>query len=440
MSKFALIPLAGRSGAGAVGVIEALSGRSERSAPAVEPTLVELLDVNLYESGQRAYAAFRHLPELRRSFRLLPSSGPIFLRVPDSEPFEGLAKENSRSAELGLALALLMQERDSSLSTVAATGTLELPPNGGSEDRLIGPVGGLREKFTAIGAHIRLRKGGDWGESLMILTPLRTLDGEPLGEAHAGEILDLRRTAAAAGVKIDLRPVGTLREAAEVVGALRRRRHPLEWLARVGAAGAALGLAQAWALAVSAFEPMRMSFAPVFTQGVEIETPVRSRERAQDGKILSQDACVGPDNLQHVPIDEGLTLSVSVRSRAPLWAHDFLMVTAGDSGRDPKVFPMAALPAEARPRRASEDEIVWGLRAAFVAPAEEMKIVLLGRKFDAFDSEAVLLGLREAMRVANPENRINAAVNHLANYGAVMLDYSFRVVEKLEGCEFAEAL
>lgn len=439
MSKFVLIPMAGRSGAGAVGVIEAVSGRSERSAPTIEPALVELLDVNLYKSGQRAYAAFRHLPALRRSFRLLPSSGQIFLRVPDSEPFEGLAEENSGSAELGLALALLMQERGSPLSTVAATGTLKFPPNGGSQDRLIGPVGGVREKFAAIGAHIRMRKGGDWGSRLMLLAPREALTGEPFAEAHEEDLLTLQQEAAAAGVKIDLRLVGSLKEAAAAVGAFGRRLHPLEWPARVGALAAAAGILQASVLIVSALEPMKMSFAPVVVEGLgEFETPARSQPPPIRGVYLLQKHCVGRDELPQVPFNEGLTISVSVRSQAPFWAHDFLVVSAGDSGEDPKVFPMASLSMEGRPRKTEAGEIVWGLRLTFTEPAEEMKIFLLGRKFGTFDSAAIATGVAKAMREARPENRLNAALHHLANSGAdEMLDYGFRVVEKLE-CEFAE--
>ncbi len=93
-----------------MGAIEAVSGWSDYTPiPETDPSVVELNDVNLYESGLTA----RRLPQARRALRLLSSSDAMRLRAVDRIVFRGLSEENGRSAELGLALALLMLERPS---------------------------------------------------------------------------------------------------------------------------------------------------------------------------------------------------------------------------------------------------------------------------------------------------------------------------------------
>ncbi|MDD2870008.1 hypothetical protein [Neomegalonema sp.] len=442
MSKSVLIPLAGGERGGTVGVVEATDERPDHEAPGVDPALIELIDVELYKSGKTARRAARRLPQARRSFRLLSSSQAIFLRVADDAPFEGLAEENGRSAELGLALALLMLERESPLSTIAATGALELPPTDASRDRLIGPVSGLSEKFAALGEHLRQRKGGDWGHSLMILTPSLTLEGAPVAKAHDGDLRDLRLAAASVGVAIDLRPVERLSEAARSVQALRRRKHPREWLARIGAAALSALAALATALAVWASAPLEMGFASTSVEGVgEVRTPVRSLFLQPSGRLVPQPPCLDAGPLPLVPFGQNLTFHVSTQGgAAPLWAHDFLIVTAGKALIDGEpslmFYPLEKLRASGNPpRKTAQGEVVWSASLTMASLVEEeMTLFVLGRRFGSFDVAALRNDLSAAMRAVPADKRLNIAGIHLTGLGFRMLDYSFRVVKNQGDC------
>lgn len=443
MNKSVLIPLAGRRGeSGRVGVIQTTDRRPQyEPAKGVHPVTAGLMDVELDKAGKVALQAARQYPRPRSLGLLLPSHGDLFLESVDDRTFGNIA-ENSDSAQLGLALALLMAERVSPYTVVAATGALELPPGGSTRDRLVGAVGGLKEKFAGLAAYLRAHKGGEARRKpLYVFTPQKTLTGEPVLEAYAEDLAEVRRAGEEAEIEVRVTPVARLSEAVKALKATGRRKHPREWLARLGLAGGTLLAFGLSALGLWAAQPPEMRFTPItpYGQDLSFPSPVRSQFAGGSNRYILQPSCFGPDGAQHVPIQEGLSLRVEVKADwAPLWAHHFLVIVLGDEliegHASVKAHGVEALDLSGRPVKTPEGEIVWGLRVNVEPPAEEMKIILLGRRLLPFDIEAVKRGLNEVMTAAPREMRINAAMSRLAKIPAGKLDYSFHAVEKLEDC------
>lgn len=446
MKKRALILLASSPGEGAVGIVEAASGSSDRTLKSGDdPVVTALWDVELYIPAAKAHRAVRQLPYERRSLRLLSSAGAMFLQAVETEPFENLAAENARSAELSLALALLMFQRQSPLSIVAATGALELPRDKSSEDRVVAPVDGLSGKFAALGDYLERHVGGEkWGEDFHLFVPTLTIDGAPILEAHAPDFERLHRSAEKAKIKLRVHPVALLSEAAKILKAVGKRRHPREALAWVGLIASAAATAAAAVFGVAAFQPTQMRFAPISLGDLgAVESPVRSEHQRALGRFTPQPECVGLDGAPHIPFSEGISLRVSTQARwTPVWAYEFLVVVAGDAKIDDaaslKLFPMAALPVDNQPHRTAEGEISWGMRLGVEPPAEEMKLFVLGRKFLPFDAAAIERNLGDLMRNAPFERRLNVALNYLDSLSGPLIEYSFHVAENLEDCVIKE--
>ncbi len=448
-SRTVLIPLAGRPGDGRIGAVEAVMGRTEYQLSDTDPVVVELIDVQLYESGLTARRAARQLPQTRRSLRLLSTAETMRLRAADHRSFQGLSDENGRSAELGLALALLMLERRSPLAVIAATGTLEPPSDGSlSGDRLIGPVEGLSEKFAALGSHLARHKGGAWGRKLHLLLPKRMSSGALVLEARAEELDALREAARSSGVELEVSAVERLSEAARIVGATGRRKNPREIWARLGAAAGMVFAACFCWFCLWALRPVKMDFAPVQVERLGgVATPARTVYSAAAGGPVPQPHCLGPDGASHILAGaEGISFAVTAEADwAPVWAYEFLVVVVGQKARrsEPtvKIYSMETLEAASRPQRGADGEIVWGMRLPIQPPPNEMKLFVLARKLIPFKTTALERGLAAHMASEEAQGRrINAAMSYLRGFGTSRLDYSFHGVEDLSGCILSEGL
>jgi hypothetical protein len=182
-----------------------------------------LRKVGLYQAGCAAASAVRKLgiaPPVsalyQRISRLAWIDGQRLLPATAKGPSEG------RSAELGLALVLLMGASGSPARQVIATGALGGQPPGAAEDDVeILPVGSLVEKLRLVltlaghGSLPRFSKD----DELLFFTP-RTFDdgGEARDVASLAEVEQLKQ------MRVRVIPVDRLSEAASALNA-RRSRH-----------------------------------------------------------------------------------------------------------------------------------------------------------------------------------------------------------------------
>ena len=182
-----------------------------------------LRKVGLYQAGCAAASAVRKLGVQRPLSALYQQVSRLawidrqrLHAATPQGPTEG------RSAELGLALVLLMCAAGSRERQIIATGALGGQPRGVLEDDVeVQPVGSLPEKLRLVLELARQKAlpGLAFGRELLFFTPRRFQDAAGLHEvAELPEVDEL----AAAGVRV--RPIERLGEAAGVLKA-RRARH-----------------------------------------------------------------------------------------------------------------------------------------------------------------------------------------------------------------------
>jgi hypothetical protein len=139
-----------------------------------------------------------------------------------------------RSADLGLALALLLAASRAPRRLVIATGRLGGQPGGTHHheaDVEILSVGKVPEKLQLIerlGADRRLPRGPRHQDPVWVFTPLTLEDGRPVTEHTLPVIARL------AAMGIEVIPVKTLRTAAQRLGARKARWMPSDYLALSG--------------------------------------------------------------------------------------------------------------------------------------------------------------------------------------------------------------
>jgi hypothetical protein len=147
-AREALIPLVGDAAGGSVARIAADAELAAPHAAHLDRSLIELLENGLYQAGQQAKSAVRQFPLPGHTW--LPRASEA-LHVVNPGDVVGLGAENANSAELGLALALLMFRAQSEQRAVIASGALDL--NSGRRDVPVLPVHHLAGKLRLIVRH-----------------------------------------------------------------------------------------------------------------------------------------------------------------------------------------------------------------------------------------------------------------------------------------------
>src|SRR5262249_61772450 len=109
----------------------------------------------------------------RRRRAGLRKPAPVALSVVSPGDVAGLAPDNSASAELGLALALLMFTCQSTMATVIATGALDL--NSDAPDAPVRPIHFLRAKFSLV--HQYFSQAGAPSPPAFFFIPEKDVDG-----------------------------------------------------------------------------------------------------------------------------------------------------------------------------------------------------------------------------------------------------------------------
>lgn len=416
VAREVLIPLVDAGGAGGLCRIAA-EGRLPPPHPArLDPALSELLEAGLYRAGQQARAGARRL-RLPGSGLLAPPR--VALAVANPGDLAGLSAENAASAELGLALALLLYLCQARPGVVLASGALA--PGDEDPDVPVRPVHHLGAKLSLIPAHFA--QTGAAAPPRLLLLPAQDPDGVAVTRRYEREIARL------AALGIETRPVTSLRGAAELLGATRLRRRPAERWLRGGLAAAAMAGLLA-ALGWQQIErPIPLTFAPAALDGGRIvDTPFRASLQETGGLALLPGCRAGElpayragdllafrvkageadDALGRLLGYRGLLAAVSVESGVKL-------LPLAEGGR----IEPGSLVAQLLPVR---------------GPAEDNLVVLLLRRGRLPDAGALERRLRERLAPLGPAERLSSARGLLQQAAPGSLTYLFRSETGPEAC------
>jgi hypothetical protein len=417
-----LVPLAGKPGeAGRLARITAgdvaPAGSGEMQ---LDPQIAGLRQSKLYRAGETAQAALRETELVRRIARRLVLTRrtpvPGYLSVADGQDaLRGLdEKATSSSAQLGLALALVLHAADHPVRAVFATGAL-LP--GGVDPSVVlprervavHPVEGIPEKLAAV-ATLAGTKGAAVPGQLFL--PATTTDGRATREAYAGEIAALEAAFAAHGHPLTVHAVATLDEAIERLAirslAIDRRE---TWLRRAIAGTVAAGILGAvahtgWQAWLARPIDLTLASVPVAERGERV-TPLRIRHTTTGERQLQPD-CRDADRVPLFGVGDRIVVAAEVREPEAavrqLGGYRFAVLGVSASG-GVKEFHDRELRFTAdhgKPRVAFE--IVASDRVE-----EVTRVLVLVRRVVGFDRAAIRDEMRRAVDAAPPGERINAA-------------------------------
>ena len=323
-----LIPMTGSTeDRGRMARVQATITATHQNPANLAPTISALSDWGLYEAGAIAQGAVSRLKLKARIGalwqRLRPSPIPVYLTVTNGPDIIGLNTENSESAELGLALAMVMVRCQSTDHAVVATGALSRdagPQAAGDDQVAVLPVGGLSGKFKAFQRALTEQKGGAHPSRFKFLIPHKTLDGDETLQTHAADIAALETACAEQGIACEVVPCATLREACRAVGADRLhasgkdRAFSTAVMIILVAAIAGAGIAS-WMQS-----EIPMTFVNVAdATGQSFVTPVRQTSDAGISGLRFIQAC---DDGQNLPIyRDGDQLVVRIRAKSD-WLAD----------------------------------------------------------------------------------------------------------------------
>jgi hypothetical protein len=430
-SRTVIVPLGAASGArGKAAYIHAGGAKPANEARLI-PEIALLNDCKLYPAGTIALSAVRRLDLKPGGFAVTQwfgaTSHPAYVSVSNAPEIYGLTPENSASAQLGLALAMLMHQCQSPARIAVATGELaaggldsalkDLP----RDDVKVKPVGMLPQKFEAIGRLLIDYRGAALSSSLPFFFPQHTETGEETAVVYAEALTALAAVYQQQGVKLLPKPVATLREAVAELGLERppssRLDKALAALLIATPVLAGLGAAAQW----QASRQLPLSFGTILLAGGErMATPARATPVA-GGDMEVAPACKSRRGLPVYAVGDRLVMNVAAGGH-------HLAIAAVSERSGAKVFPPQTWRAASRPDGGVSVSL------PIDPPADEGKLIVLVQRFRPFDTEALRARLAAAVDGKPPGERINAAVNSLVKEAPGYLDYSFLTVEGKPDC------
>jgi hypothetical protein len=408
-AREALIPVVGDAAGGSVARIAADGELAPPHAAQLDRSLIELLEHGLYQAGQQAKSAVRLFA--------LPGHGWLprareALHVVNPGDVVGLGAENANSAELGLALALLMFRAQTEQRAVIASGALDL--GSGRRDIPVLPIHHLAGKLRLVERHFT--QPGSAPPPRNFLLPAHDPDGVSVADRYRAEIKAL------SALGIEVHGVSTLVDAARLVGARRRALSPAERsLRRLLAVSAAVAAAAA-AMHYWFTSPIAMSFAPVATaDGSLIATPARSVLGASSTELLQPCLVGGRTPGFSVGEHMAVRLRTGARQGPGSWLGGFqhVLVSISDSG-------VKVLPPPTKVSVPPGTDVGYLLEVR--EPEEETLLVWLAKRGSAFDTAGLETHLRKQLQTLHPSERISAARNLLQAAAPGVLIYSFRSV------------
>ena len=427
----ALIPLASRGEAGGE-LLELYCEASPDVAKdeqerkrGIEPSVEALRPINLHASGQRSMAAVQKLLTSRaKSGFHLDTRKVRFSNKPKSALVEG------RSAELGIALAILLSGSGSSVRSVIATGVLEVLPGLLDFDARVEPVESLDEKLRLIAES---RRNGVLSRDID-----RVLVPAPASGANENDALtewDSVKALLSLGIRVI--PVRTLREAAREVNIKLTDR-----LAVVRAAAAAAGLALMTAVSGLSWlalqdlpvkfdvdptgllgskpflvctddEARYASYVPVPVKGLVPQVPLTD--------VLGWRIRLGEDSSADAHVFEAL------QGVLGLGYYRLAVVFVG------QVSGLHVLPTEGGAQQVMKPPgHTWEWGQQVDKPEEAGVLLFLVKRFGNFDLGGLEADFRE--RFGNGRIDLSSAANFAAEQATGSLSYFFEAVERTSPC------
>jgi hypothetical protein len=406
-----LIPMVAGSAAGAIARISADGELADPHAAQLDRGLAALLECGLYKAGQQSKAASRLVRLGRRGFLQHASEA---LHVDNPGDIVGLGAENSSSAELGLALALLMYRSQTELRSVLATGALDL--SHGDRSVPVLPIHHLGQKLRTVVRHFE--QPGAANAPGMLLAPEKDPDGVPIMDRYQREVGEL------AGVGVEVHGARSLSDAAQLVGARKPAVSRLEQNIKRGLVASAACLAGAAALHSWYVSPIALSFATVANPDGSISaTPTRLGAVGSGMGILPPCHVAGSDTPAFV-IGEQLAMSLKTGKAHDLstlfGGYHLVLVSVSSMSGEKSLLP----PGKGSVIPGSEMPFRTGVRE----PAEETLLVWLAKRGGAFDTNALDVKLHGVIDRLKPAERISGARNFLSHLAPGFLSYTFRSV------------
>lgn len=445
-----LVPLVGSEAkAGRIARVQSDATPPLKNVANLNPAIAELADWRLYEAGAIALGAVRRLNVPRKTLAIAARFGSrrehTYLSVTNGPDTIGLQSSTSRSAELGLALALLMHGSQSKDHTVIATGCLsrDVSLNKSSQDDIaVLPVEGIRAKLETIRQALIVTKGSAYPKHVYLFLPLETQEGALITDVFAEELEALISGFKDEGVKLIISPVASLGEAVEILGIKRLELTFVDKMVATAAVGAfalaaLVSITMLWLSAT-----IELSFATVNNnEDVAISTPLRTLFAPSDHRYKVLEHCY---NQQQIPIyKEGETLLVKLSIGRPrailssLSSFHFVVIAVSESSGI-KVFPDSVfIPAPDEPPISDENHDGSSpitLAIPIEGPEEKNKLIVLARKLRSFNSDGLRKSLNELIAGVPPDQIINQAVSYLSAQAPGYLDYSFMSVGKEYSC------
>ncbi len=444
--RVVLVPLASSGSAGGrIARIQADASAPGRNEAGLNPKIAELADWHLYEAGAIALGAVRrlHLPHRRLALlqRLWPAAIHPYLSVTNGPDIIGLQAENTESAELGLALAVLMYAGQSSARQVIATGRLDRQAwseAGRHDDVRVLPVGGIDKKIEALRNSLASQKGAALASQIHFLLPETTLDGADILAQHRRELDGLIVAFKEAGISLEICPVASLRDATSKLGIRFFEVTAADRVATAGLAGAACLVVATAAGMVWLETPIELAYGAAMTDGGErIATPLRAVFDRKEGKYMLADVCIGAQGMPTFLVGDSLMLEVKAADQygafGSLSGYQFAVVAVSEQS-GVKVLPRETFgPASgarhadvgSAPRDAESADKLLSIVLPIEGPTEENKVIVLARRLFPFDTADLRQELEMVIADEPPAARINAVVSYLAGRAPGYLDYSF---------------
>jgi hypothetical protein len=404
-----LVPMVGVGASGAVARVAADGDLPAPHPAQLDRELSDLLECGLYQAGQQAKAAVRTLH--RRGGGLL-GRPPTALSVMNPGEVVGLGAENSSSAELGLALALLAYQAQIPDSAAMASGALDLAPASG-EVRVL-PVERLDDKLHLLAEHFS--QPGSAKPPRFLLLPKQDPDGAEVEERYANALVRL------CTLGVEARCIATLKEAVRAIGAERVALRRTEQRARLGAL-LVLGLLGCGAGLLAFMDsgiPLAFSSAAA-PDGRILPTPLRIVKQDQIAHL--EPACILANGMPGYEIHDevGARVQVLKGTHDPthfLGGYHFMAVSWSE-GRAPH----ATLPREWSVE--GQAQYLWNV----IEPPGDTTLIFLARRGEGFNADKLLADLIHSLTPLKASEWDSATRNFLRDAAPGVLVYRFRTME-----------
>jgi len=401
------------SAAGALARVSADSELADPHAAQLDRGLSDLLECGLYKAGQQAKAARRLVG---RSGQGILRSVNEALHIDNPGDIVGLGADNSASAELGLALALLMYRAQTQVRAILATGALELSQGNRSVPVL--PIHHLGQKFRTVLRHFG--QPGSANAPRIFLAPEKDPDGAAIADRYRQEIAALKE----AGVEV--LGVSSLGDAARLVGAHGVAMTRLERIFKRGLVATVAGLTGAAIIHAWYDYPIALSFASVANPDGSISVTPARRGATGAGMGILPPCHVSGTEIPAFAIGDQVAVRLktgqSHELASVLGGYEHALVSISSTSGVKVMLPSLQGP------------IVPGSETGYVvsvrAPEEETALIWLAKRGAPFDPVALESNIHHVIDPLNPAERITAARNFLSRAAPGSLFFTFRSIAR----------